>query len=93
MPLYRLAVREGLSSESQRGQIAKEVVRVHCGVTGAPPSFVHAIFLEKPADELPEGLAAFDEATEALLERDYVTVDRGRRFGDDVLTVLDRREN
>ena len=59
MPLYRLAVRKGLSSESQRGQIAKEVVRVHCGVTGAPPSFVHAIFLEKPADELPEGLAAF----------------------------------
>ena len=59
MPLYRFAVREGLSSESQRGQIAKEVVRVHCGVTGAPPSFVHAIFQEQPQADLPDGLAAF----------------------------------
>ncbi len=59
MPLYRFAVREGLSSEAQRAQIAKEVVRVHCGVTGAPPSFVHAFFQERTAEELPEGLAAF----------------------------------
>ena len=34
--------------EAQRAAIAKEVVRVHCGVTGAPPSFVHAFFSEAP---------------------------------------------
>ena len=59
MPLYRTAIRPGLSNETQRAQIAKEVVRIHCGVTGAPPSFVHAFFSERPADELPEGQVAF----------------------------------
>ena len=59
MPLYRCAIREGLSDEGQRGQIAKEVVRIHCGVTGAPASFVHAFFSERPASALPEGQAAF----------------------------------
>ena len=59
MPLYRVSIREGLSTEAQRAHIAKEVVRVHCGVTGAPPSFVHAFFQEKPASELPSGKSAF----------------------------------
>ena len=59
MPLYRCAVREGLTSEAQRAAIAKEVVRVHCAVTDAPPSFVHAFFEERPAGELPEGKQAF----------------------------------
>ncbi|MDJ0847806.1 MAG: tautomerase family protein [Myxococcota bacterium] len=59
MPLYRCAVREGSTNEDQRARIAKEVVRIHCGVTGAPPSFVHAFFREVPADELPPGKQAF----------------------------------
>ena len=59
MPLYRFALREGSSTEAQRAQIAKEVVRIHCGVTGAPPSFVHAFFDEWPPDALPDGKAAF----------------------------------
>lgn len=59
MPLYRCAIREGLSNEAQRARIAKDVVRIHCGVTGAPAAFVHAFFSEKPAEELPDGLAAF----------------------------------
>ena len=59
MPLYRIALREGSSTEAQRAQIAKEVVRIHCGVTGAPPSFVHAFFDEPPLDALPDGKAAF----------------------------------
>lgn len=59
MPLYRCAIREGLSNESQRAQIAKDVVRVHCGVTGAPAIFVHAFFYERAAAELPDGHAAF----------------------------------
>jgi len=59
MPLYRCAIREGLSSEAQRAQIAREVVRIHCGVTGAPLSFVHAFFQERPSSELPDGQVAF----------------------------------
>jgi len=59
MPLYRCAVAEGSTTESQRAQIAKDVVRIHCGVTAAPPSFVHAFFNELPASELPEGKTAF----------------------------------
>ena len=59
MPLYRCAIREGVSNEAQRAQIAKDVVRIHCGVTGAPPAFVHAFFSERPAEELPAGNDAF----------------------------------
>ena len=59
MPLYRTAILEGCSNEAQREQIAKDVVRVHCGVTGAPPSFVHAFFSERPESELPDGQIAF----------------------------------
>ena len=59
MPLYRCAIRRGLSNEAQRAQIAKDVVRVHCGVTGAPAQFVHAFFFEREPAELPDGQAAF----------------------------------
>jgi len=59
MPLYRCAIRKGLSTEDQRAQIAKEVVRIHCGVTAAPPSFVHAFFQEVPETDLPDGKTAF----------------------------------
>ena len=59
MPLYRFAVAEGLTTEAQRARIAKDVVRIHCDVTAAPPSFVHAFFAERPADELPEGKVVF----------------------------------
>lgn len=59
MPLYRCAVREEATTEAQRARIAKEIVRIHCDVTGAPASFVHAFFAERPAAELPEGKAAF----------------------------------
>ena len=59
MPLYRCAVTEGLTCEDQRARIAKEIVRIHCGVTGAPPSFVHAFFSELPPSALPAGKRAF----------------------------------
>ena len=60
MPLYRCAIREGLSNEAQRARIAKDVVRIHCHVTGAPPAFVHAFFSERTAAELPDdGRAAY----------------------------------
>ncbi len=59
MPLYRCAVSQGLTTEEQRARIAKEIVRIHCDVTGAPASFVHAFFGETSPDELPEGKVAF----------------------------------
>jgi phenylpyruvate tautomerase PptA (4-oxalocrotonate tautomerase family) len=59
MPLYRCAVEEGLSQEGQRARIAKEIVRIHCGVTGAPASFVHAFFSEAARGALPAGKRAF----------------------------------
>ncbi len=59
MPLYRFAVLEGLTTEAQRAHIAEEVVRVHCGVTAAPPSFVHAFFSEATSSELPDGKSVF----------------------------------
>jgi len=59
MPLYRCAVAEGLTTEAQRARIAKEIVRIHCGATGAPASFVHAFFSEIPPDALPAGKVAF----------------------------------
>lgn len=59
MPLYRCAVLEGLTTVDQRARIAKDVVRIHCDVTDAPPSFVHAFFSEMPASDLPAGKVAF----------------------------------
>ena len=59
MPLNRCAVLEGTTQEAQRARIAKEIVRIHCGVTGAPASFVHAFFTETPASQLPPGKQAF----------------------------------
>lgn len=59
MPLYRCSVAVGSTTEAQRAQIAKEVVRIHCDVTAAPPSFVHAFFSEAAGGELPEGKVAF----------------------------------
>ena len=59
MPLYRCTVLTGLTTEAQRARIAKEIVRIHCEVTEAPPSFVHAFFTEAPASGLPDGKIAF----------------------------------
>ena len=58
MPLYRCAIREG-TTEAQRARIAKEIVRIHCDVTGAPASFVHAFFSEEQGASLPPDQRAF----------------------------------
>ena len=58
MPLYRCAVERGRTTIEQRERIARHIVRVHCDVTGAPPSFVHAFFSETADGELPDGKAA-----------------------------------
>ena len=46
MPLYICAAQKDAISPEAKGLIAKEVTRVHCDVTGAPPSFVHCFFFD-----------------------------------------------
>ena len=57
MPFYHAVVRPGLLSESQREAFASDVVETHCGVTGAPPSFVHVLFTEDTGGRLDDGQA------------------------------------
>lgn len=55
MPLYRTLVRPGLLDLDQREAFANDVVDVHCGITGAPRSFVHVLFAEDDAGKLDDG--------------------------------------
>ena len=57
MPLYRTVVRPGLTDVDVRQAFAGDVVDVHCGVTGAPPSLVHVLYVEDAA-RLPDGTDA-----------------------------------
>ncbi len=90
MPLYRCAMSEGLTTEEQRARIAKDVVRIHCDVTGAPPSFVHAFFSETPADELPEGKVAFVLGSIRRGRTDEQKARIVSELADAVANVLDR---
>jgi phenylpyruvate tautomerase PptA (4-oxalocrotonate tautomerase family) len=83
-------MREGLTSEEQRARIAKDVVRIHCDVTGAPPSFVHAFFSETPADELPEGKVAFVLGSIRRGRTDEQKARIVSELADAVANVLDR---
>jgi phenylpyruvate tautomerase PptA (4-oxalocrotonate tautomerase family) len=58
MPLYRCTLPEGLTTYEQRSRIAREVTRIHCDVTGAPPTFVHTFFAEDHGAALPDGVRA-----------------------------------
>ena len=55
MPLYRTLIRPGLLDLEQRQTFSNDVVEVHCGVTGAPRSFVHVLYAEDDAGQLPDG--------------------------------------
>ncbi|MEM9034569.1 MAG: hypothetical protein AAGA99_27175 [Actinomycetota bacterium] len=57
MPLYRTVVRPGLTDVDTRQAFAGDVVDVHCGATGAPPSLVHVLYVEDDA-RLPDGIDA-----------------------------------
>ena len=60
MPLYHARVRPQLLTEAQRATFAAHVVDIHCDITGAPPSFVHALFSEV---DLPDGQNAVVNGT------------------------------
>ena len=58
MPLYRVLTRPNLLSEQQRVAFSQDVVNVHCGVTGAPRSFVHVIYAEDDEGKLQGSIKA-----------------------------------
>ncbi len=58
MPLYLCNTRPDAVPPEARAAIAADVTRIHCEVTGAPPSFVHVFFLEDlPQPPLDDHLA------------------------------------
>lgn len=46
MPLYLCNAAKGAISDEAKPKIAADITRIHCDVTGAPPQFVHAFFVE-----------------------------------------------
>ena len=44
MPLYSCFIQQGALTVDQKAEIAREITRIHCDLTGAPPSFVHVRF-------------------------------------------------
>jgi len=53
MPLYMCNSAKGTIDDAAKPKIAADITRIHCDVTGAPPQFVHAFFVEDaPAQPL-----------------------------------------
>ena len=52
MPLYRVLSRPDLLTPAQRTEFSHDVLEVHCGATGAPPSFVHVLYQDAGPDAL-----------------------------------------
>ncbi|MEM9748487.1 MAG: tautomerase family protein [Actinomycetota bacterium] len=55
MPFYHAHVRPGLLDLAAREAFSNDVVEVHCGVTGAPPSFVHVLYVDDHDGQLDAG--------------------------------------
>lgn len=54
MPLYVVNSRPGAICDEAKAKIAKDITDIHCEVTNAPPTFVHAFFFEE-APHIPLG--------------------------------------
>jgi phenylpyruvate tautomerase PptA (4-oxalocrotonate tautomerase family) len=52
MPLYQCVRTGGLIDDSQRGNISKEIARIHSGATGAPGSIVTVVFSDADKGKL-----------------------------------------
>lgn len=46
MPQYRCLVQQSRFSKETKAELAREITRVHCELTGAPAHFVHVLFSE-----------------------------------------------
>ncbi len=59
MPLYLCnAVRDSIP-EAAKPKIAADITTIHCDVTGAPPTFVHAFFFEDAPEHPLNGKNVF----------------------------------
>ena len=58
MPLYLCNAAKGAISDDAKPKIAADITRIHCDVTGAPPQFVHAFFVEEDAAPPLDGKTA-----------------------------------
>ena len=59
MPLYMCNAAKGAIDDAAKPKIAADITRIHCEVTGAPPRFVHAFFLEDAPHQPLDGKTAF----------------------------------
>lgn len=46
MPLYMCNAAKGMIDDDAKPKIAADITRIHCEITNAPPTFVHAFFFE-----------------------------------------------
>ena len=59
MPLYICNTCKGAIDDAAKPKIAADITRIHCEVTGAPPQFVHAFFVEDaPNQPLGDNIAS-----------------------------------
>lgn len=59
MPLYVCNAAKGTISDAAKPKIASDITRIHCDVTGAPPTFVHAYFFEEAPHQPLGDMTAF----------------------------------
>lgn len=59
MPLYMCNAVRGSIPEAAKPKIAADITRIHCDVTGAPPTFVHAFFFEDAPQQPLNGKSVF----------------------------------
>ncbi len=59
MPLYMCNAKKGAISDAAKTKIAADITRIHCEVTDAPPTFVHAFFFEDAPHAPLNGKSAF----------------------------------
>lgn len=58
MPMYMCNAAKGAIDDAAKPKIAADITRIHCEVTGAPPEFVHAFFVEEGANPPLNGKSA-----------------------------------
>jgi phenylpyruvate tautomerase PptA (4-oxalocrotonate tautomerase family) len=58
MPLYLCNAATGAIPDEAKPKIAVDITRIHCEVTGAPPQFVHAFFVEEDVAPPLDGKSA-----------------------------------
>lgn len=59
MPLYSCNAAKGAIPQDAKAKIADDITRIHCDITDAPATFVHAFFFEDAPHQPLGGKTAF----------------------------------